>query len=45
MENDGHGIKETDRQCTMAQALDIRRWVKNIKGILTVQVIVKYLQI
>jgi hypothetical protein len=38
-------VMELRRQCTMAQALDIRRWVKNIKGILTVQVIVKYLQI
>jgi hypothetical protein len=40
-------VMELRRQCTMAQALDIRRWVENIKGILTVtvQVIVKYLQI
>jgi len=36
---------ELRRQRIVAQALDNSRWVENIKGILTVQVIMKYLQI
>jgi len=36
---------ELRRQHTVAQSLDNRRWAQNIKGTLTVQVIMKYLQI
>jgi hypothetical protein len=37
--------KKARKQCTVAQALANRRWVKGIRGALTVQVLVEYLKI